>query len=110
VFWDPKHISKDLVLENEEYDPRVVYASTSLHSFKTIYASEPFIQGERYYFEVKFLKGCNFKIGICKNRDQTETAFCDTFDGFGYYSAGQLRNGSKTSGLKYGDSFKGNKD
>ena len=38
----------------------------------------------------------------------TETAFCDYLDGFGYYSAGYLRNGSKTSGEKYGRPFRGN--
>lgn len=65
------------------------------------------MQGDRYFFEVKFLKGCNFKIGVCKNRRNIESAFCDTTDGYGYYSAGQLRNGSKTSGKKYGTTFKG---
>ena len=36
-----------------------------------------------------------------------EVAFCDSVEGFAYYSAGQLRNGSKTCGKKYGESFKG---
>ena len=53
------------------------------------------------------MHGCNFKIGICKTRDVLERAFCDFVEGYGYYSAGQLRNGSKSSGNKYGESFKG---
>lgn len=59
---------------------------------------------------MKFLKGSNFKIGICKNNRNTECSFCDFPEGYGYYSAGQLRHGSKTSGLKYGETYRGNKD
>jgi hypothetical protein len=65
------------------------------------------LPGDRYFFEVKFLKGCNFKVGVSTSNRIIEQAFCDSSDGFGFYSAGQLRNGSKTSGKKYGDSFKG---
>ena len=61
---------------------------TSHNSFKTAYGNEPFYQGNRYYFEVKFIHGCNFKIGVSKSRRFAETAFCDNIDGFGYYSAG----------------------
>jgi len=53
------------------------------------------------------LKGCNFKIGVSSDRRNPEVAFCDFENGFGYYSAGQLRNGSKTSGKKYGECYKG---
>ena len=60
-----------------------------------------------YYFEIQFLKGWNFKVGISSTNNNTEAAFCDFVTGFGYYSAGQLRNGSKTSGEKYAKSFKG---
>lgn len=65
------------------------------------------MSGDRYYFEVQFLKGCNFKIGVSSNKDKVEVAFCDAPEGFGFYSAGQLRNGSKTTGAKYGKIYRG---
>lgn len=110
VFWDSQACSENLTLHNADFDARIIESKTSLHSFKTVYSTEPMVQGNRYYFEVKFLKGCNFKIGVCKNKRHVETSFCDYPEGYGYYSAGQLRNGSKTSGLKYGETFRGNKD
>lgn len=79
----------------------------SLNSFKSIFAAEPFLSGERYYFEVQFVKGCNFKIGVSSTTTATEVAFCDYPEGYGFYSAGQLRNGSKTSGAKYGRPYRG---
>ena len=81
-----------------EYDARLVKSISSISTFKSVYVKEPFIQGYRYYFEVKFLHGSNFKIGISKNKTALDSAFCDTVDGYGFYSAGYLRNGSKTSG------------
>ena len=63
--------------------------------------------GFRYYFEVKFIKGSNFKIGVSKTRRNREIAFSDTEDGWAYYSNGQLRHNSKGEGLKYGDIFRG---
>jgi len=56
---------------------------------------------------LRLIYGSNFKIGISKNKRLTEIAFCDGLDGYAYYSAGQLRNGSKTSGKQYGESYKG---
>lgn len=105
-FWDERSTSSNLEIESD-FDPRLIKCKSSMDSFKTAYGSEEMQQGDRYFFQVKFLKGCNFKIGVSKTRRNTETAFCDTQDGFGYYSAGQLRNGSKTNGKKYGETFKG---
>ena len=68
------------------------------------------LPGGRYFFKVQLLHGCNFKIGICKTNRVTEIAFCDSNDGYAYYSAGQLRNGSKTCGKKYGKAYKGTDD
>mgnify|MGYP003913597945 CR=1 FL=1 len=110
LFWDSENASQYLSLDNEYFDARVATSTTSEHSFKTVFAAEPFEQGDRYYFEIKFMKGCNFKIGVGSNRRQTDVAFCYSPDGFGYYSAGQLRNGSKTTGAKYGECFRGTKD
>lgn len=106
LFWDENQISSNLKL-NSDYDPRIASCKASLISFKSAYSSAPFLPGDRYYFEIKFLKGCNFKVGVSKTTRNVECAFCDTSDGFGYYSAGQLRNGSKTGGKKYGQPFKG---
>lgn len=64
--------------------------------------------GSRYYFEVKFLKGSNFKIGVCSTRRNTDIAFSDTEEGWAYFSLGQLRHNSKGLGLKYGQRFKEN--
>ena len=63
--------------------------------------------GMRYYFEVKFLKGSNFKVGISKTRRNLDIAFSDTEDGWAYYSNGQLRHNSKGDGPQYGEIYRG---
>lgn len=78
-----------------------------MHSFKTCFGNMTLMPGFRYYFEVKFIKGSNFKIGVSKTRRNREMAFSDTEDGWAYYSNGQLRHNSKGEGLKYGDIFRG---
>jgi len=60
------------------------------------------IPGYRYCFEIKFIKGSNFKVGVSKSRRNLEIAFSDTEDGWAYYSNGQLRHNSKGEGAKYG--------
>ena len=69
-----------------------------MHSFKTVYGNTPLSPGFRYFFEIKFLKGSNFKVGVSKTRRQLDNAFCDTDEGWGYYSNGQLRHNSKGEG------------
>ena len=59
-----------------------------MHSFKTAYGNISFQAGLRYYFEVKFLKGSNFKIGISKSKRNLDIAFSDTDEGWAYYSNG----------------------
>ena len=100
--------SKSLSLKYNEIGESLVSCISSLNSFKTVYSVQKLLSGGMYYFEIKLLKGCNFKLGVCSVNYLTETAFCDYLDGFGYYSAGYLRNGSKTSGEKYGRPFRGN--
>ena len=78
-----------------------------MHSSKSCFGNTPLIPGFRYYFEVKFLKGSNFKIGVSKSKRNTEIAFSDTEDGWAYYSNGQLRHNSKGDGAKYGSIFWG---
>ena len=97
-----------MVLKQNEMGETYVSCLTSLNSFKTIYSTEKLLSGSMYYFEIKLLKGSNFKLGVSSVNYLTEVAFCDYIDGFGYYSAGYLRNGSKTSGEKYGRPFRGN--
>ena len=78
-----------------------------METFRTAYGAEPLFKGDRYFFEVQLLSGCNFKVGVSTSREAKDSAFCDYPEGYGYYSAGFLRNGSKSAGLRYGESFKG---
>ena len=98
------------IIDGKEPSGGLIVSQTSLNSFKTVYSAQPFPRGTRHYFEVRFLHGCNFKIGISKTNEVVENAFCDSSDGYGLYSAGCLRNGSKTQGRKYAQSFRGTKD
>ena len=63
--------------------------------------------GNRYYFEVKMLKGSNFKIGVSSTREVVDNAFSDYETGWAYYSSGQLRHNSKGTRPKYGEVFRG---
>jgi len=89
------------LLEGEDPSGGTILSSTSLNSFKTVYGTQPFPRGTRNYFEIRFLHGCNFKIGVSLTNTLVENAFCDSSDGYGLYSAGCLRSGSKTQGRKY---------
>ena len=62
----------------------------------------------RYFFQIKCLKGSNFKLGIAtgKAKESPNQAFCDTDQGFAYFSTGQLRHNSKGTGIAYGEKFK----
>lgn len=96
----------NLAIDDSE---RICTSKTSVHSFKSTYGDMTLTPGGRYFFEVKFLKGSNFKIGVSRTRRNLDIAFSDTEDGWAYYSNGQLRHNSKGDGPKYGESFK-NKD
>ena len=61
--------------------------------------------GLRYHFQVRIVKGSNFKLGVSRTRDVLDAAFCDTPDGWAYYSRGQLRHGDKSVGPEYGETF-----
>jgi hypothetical protein len=78
-----------------------------MHSFKSVYGNQSLTPGFRYYFEIKFIKGSNFKVGVSKTRRSLNVAFSDTEDGWAYYSNGQLRHNSKGEGPKYGETFRG---
>lgn len=102
--WDLRTKSENLDLDSEE---RICVSKTSMHSFKTAYGNMALLSGMRYFFEVKFLKGSNFKIGVSKSKRNLEIAFSDTADGWAYYSNGQLRHCSKGEGPKYGEIYRG---
>jgi len=78
------------------------------HFFKTAFGTEALEPNNRYYFEIRCLKGSNFKIGIAEAgaRSQTNQAFSDTKLGYSYFSAGQLRHNSKGQGPIYGEAYK----
>ena len=60
------------------------------------------LPGSKYYFEIRCITGCLFKIGISKRlASGYEQAFSDTEDGWALYE-GKLRHGSNNSGTKYG--------
>ena len=71
-----------------DLEERTCSSKTSMNSFKSVYGNTPLLPGSRYFFEVKFLKGSNFKIGISKTRRHLDIAFSDTNDGWSYYSNG----------------------
>ena len=77
--WDTEALSQNLKLEFDDAkaDGGSVKCLTSLNSFKSVYSQDAMVSGERYYFEVQFIKGCNFKLGICSNKTNIEVAFCD---------------------------------
>jgi hypothetical protein len=94
----------DLNPENE----RVCTSRTSLHTFKTTYGNTGLLWGFRYYFQIRIIKGNNFKIGVSSSRDELDVAFSDTPSGWAYYSNGQLRHASKGEGPAYGEKFSSN--
>ena len=66
------------------------------------------MEGFRYHFAIRIVKGSNFKLGVSRSRTTLDTAFSDSEDGWAYYSGGQLRHGSKGEGSKYGEAFQAN--
>lgn len=51
-----------------------------MHSFKTAFGTQSLSVGQRYYFEIKCVKGSNFKIGIAESeaRLDPDVAFSDS--------------------------------
>ena len=103
--WDPNRTCKHLELSEWE---KVASSSTSNYSFKTTLGSFPFTPGFKYYFEVKMLKGNNFKIGVAKEDCDLTIAFSDTPKGWAYYSSGYLRHNSGGDGPQYGEAYTAN--
>ena len=53
-----------------------------------------------HYFEIKIRGGSKgFKVGVTKNQSfDLNKGFCDSKDGYAYYSKGQLRHNSDSMG------------
>ena len=70
------------------------------HCFKSAFGTEELLPNHRYYFEIKCVKGNNFKIGIAtaQAKQSPNSGFSDTDQGFAFYSTGTLRHASKGTG------------
>mmetsp|Transcript_3895 Transcript_3895/g.6617 ORF Transcript_3895/g.6617 Transcript_3895/m.6617 type:complete len:93 (-) Transcript_3895:15-293(-) len=63
--WDTSNLASTVeILDAEIGDNLIARSTSSISSFKSVYADRPLELGGRYYFEVKFLQGSNFKLGI----------------------------------------------
>ena len=78
------------------------------HCFKSAFGTEALERNHRYFFEIKCVRGTNFKFGIATElaKKTPNMSFSDTDQGFAYFSNGALRHASKGSGARYGDKFK----
>ena len=63
------------------------------------FISNVYFNGGINYWEINYIGTA--KIGISKNKDHSR-CFCDTQLGWGYFTKGQLRNGSNSYGKSYG--------
>ena len=118
--WDENFVSDSLKLMKSDSQTidcaiplqsdtgKICKAINQQHFFKTAFGTHPLEPNGRYYFEIRCLKGTNFKIGIAteKARSATDQAFSDTADGYAYFSNGQLRHNSKGQGPLYGEPYK----
>jgi len=71
--------------------------------YKNNYSDHVMDKHHVYYWEIKILKGNYFKIGVIKQSEiiNVKKAFSDIKDGFAFYSAGKLRNGSNKDGENF---------
>ena len=102
--WDVNFRSLNMELD----DFNLAVTCKNIHSnsqFKSILGDACLYAGNRYYYEVKFLKGSNFKIGISTRDADLDLAFSDKEHGWAYYSSGYLRHNSGGDGPSYGESF-----
>lgn len=100
--WQQRNRNKNLEFKNDNYG--TVAVKTSVGVYKNNYADFVMERNGVYYWEIKIYKGSVFKIGIIKQSEipNVKKAFSDIKDGYAFYSAGKLRNGSN----KDGDDFK----
>ena len=115
--WDKSSLSKHLELHMSmpqlcaEVETcmtgKVCRATNQEHCFKSAFGTEVLEPHHRYYFQIKCVRGTNFKIGIATElaKQEPNKAFSDTDQGFAFYSTGQLRHASKGLGPDYGEKF-----
>jgi len=80
-----------------------VAVKSSVGVYKNNYADFVMDKTGTYYWEIKIHKGNYFKVGIIKHSEipNVKKAFSDLKDGYAYYSAGKLRNGSNKDGADF---------
>ncbi|KAL4466063.1 hypothetical protein ABPG74_004300 [Tetrahymena malaccensis] len=103
--WDQNNKGDNIVISQDGYNVRL---KENVYVFKSVVADQPFTKGQ-HYFEIQLdqMTENELKIGVVtQNTFNKNTAFCDTENGFGYYTIGKLRNGSNAHGSDYGAKFK----
>ncbi len=83
--WDEEKSCTSLALDDNQLR---VTSLAKKSQFKTALGTQPFFPGYRYFFEVKMVKGKNFKIGIARGDCDVNLAFSDTNQGWSYFSTG----------------------
>ena len=99
--WSPQNRNDKLSFKNDQYG--TVEVNTSVGVYKNNYSDLVMDRHHTYYWEIKILKGTYFKIGVIKQSEicNVKKAFSDIKEGFAYYSAGKLRNGSNKDGIDF---------
>lgn len=99
--WEESGRNKNLVFGEDKWG--TVGVRTSVGVYKNSYGDLVMERSGSFYWEVKILKGNYFKIGIVKQSEipSVKKAFSDLKDGYAFYSAGKLRNGSNSEGADF---------
>ena len=100
-YWDEENTSNRLKISEDGLSVKVINGA----GFKTSFGSEGFSERERYYFEVKIIKGTLIKIGVSREVTKPHVwnqAFTDLPEGWEIYN-GETRHNSNALGSKYGE-------
>ena len=103
--WSETNRNERLSFKNDQYGTIAVNASVGV--YKNNYSDHIMDKHHVYYWEIKILKGNYFKIGVIKQSEipNVKKAFSDIKDGYAYYSAGKLRNGSNKDGADFNKGY-----
>ena len=109
IYLNWKTAAPNKALRFLEDENSTVEVLTSAGPYKNVFADTILQKNEVYYWEVKILKGTNFKIGIFKESEIAAfagKAFSDVAHGYALYSLGELRNGNnKPTGANFMDGY-----
>ena len=100
--WKTNGANPSLKFFDDQYS--TVEVTTSTGPYKNLYADIVIQKGDIYYWEIKIVRGTNFKIGVFKESAIAGfkgRAFSDNASGYAFYSTGHLRNGSNKTGEAY---------